>query len=668
MEESVDKQKKNNHLNGLRTFAIPFSLEEIQGIISINTNNSIRLSKEEIINLAFSFHAKGNISGSIKYYQYFIDQGFNDHRVFSNYGLILRSLGKLKEAEELTRRAIELKPDFAEAHSNLGNILRDLGKLNDAEKSTRKAIQIKPDFANAYSNLGNILRELARFEDAEISANKAIALKPDSAQAHFVLGNIFKAIGNTVEAENLYRKVIKIKPDFAEAHFNLGNILVDLGKIEDAGNLFRKAIKIKPDFAEAYSNLGNILRDLGELEQAEISIRKAIELKPDYAKPYCNLGNIFLDLNKLEEAEISQRKAIEIKPDFAQAYSNLGIILRDLGKLEEAEISMTRAINLKPNLREAYFNLSYIQLLKGDYESGLINYEYRNKASNIHGSPNIQQYNNSKLSKRDNLLVISEQGLGDTLQQMRYIPYLRKIGLNISFCAQEKLHSLIKQSGIDPNPIAPDEVSKISEGQWIPMLSLLRYLKVNPNNPIISRPYIFPNAELIKKWKDLLKQKRKSIIGINWQGNPQSENGSQKGRSFPLETFSTIANNKNIKLVSLQKGFGSEQLEKCSFKNKFVMCQSEIDYTWDFLENAAIIAACDLIITSDTSIAHLAGGIGKPTWLLLKNVPEWRWGTNSDKSFWYPSMKLFRQSERYNWNEVMERVSIELQKEVGEGI
>ena len=498
MEESVYKQKKNNHLDGLRTVTVPFSLEKIQEIISITTNTSIKLSKEEIINLAFSFHAQGNISGSIEYYQYFIDQGFNDHRVFSNYGLILRSLGKLKEAEQLTRRAIEFKPDFANAYSNLGNILLDLGKL--------------------------------------------------------------------------------------------------------------------------------------------------------------------------EEAEIFQSKSIELKPSFAQAYSNLGNIQRDLGKLEEAEISINRAINLKPNLREAYFNLSYIQLLKGDYESGLINYEYRNKASNIHGSPNIQQYNNSKFSKRDNLLIISEQGLGDTLQQMRYIPYLRKIGLNISFCAQEKLHSLIKQSGIDPNPIAPNEVSKISEGQWIPMLSLLRYLKVNPNNPIISRPYIFPNAELIKKWKDLLKQKRKSIIGINWQGNPQSENGSQKGRSFPLETFSTIAKNKNIKLVSLQKGFGSEQLEKCSFKNKFVMCQSEIDSTWDFLENAAIIAACDLIITSDTSIAHLAGGIGKPTWLLLKNVPEWRWGTNSDKSFWYPSMKLFRQSERNNWNEVMDRVSIELQKEVGEGI
>ena len=167
--------------------------------------------------------------------------------------------------------------------------------------------------------------------------------------------------------------------------------------------------------------------------------------------------------------------------------------------------------------------------------------------------------------------------------------------------------------------------------------------------------------ELNKKWKKILSKEKRPIVGINWQGNPTVEKDNLIGRSLPLETFSTIARNNNCKFLSLQKGFGSEQLDHCSFKNKFVECQPQIDTTWDFLENTSIIDNCDLIITSDTSIAHLAGGMGKPTWLLLHHMPDWRWGMEGSSTFWYPSMRLFRQKERHNWQEVMERVSSALQ-------
>ena len=223
---------------------------------------------------------------------------------------------------------------------------------------------------------------------------------------------------------------------------------------------------------------------------------------------------------------------------------------------------------------------------------------------------------------------------------------------------------MIQSSGIDQNPLTPEEASEVSEGKWIPLLSLPRYLKVSPGNPIISEPYIFSTNELKKKWKNILSKEKRPIIGINWQGNPNLEKTTYQGRSIPLETFATFAKNNNFKLLSLQKGFGSEQLDHCSFKNKLVQCQPQIDSTWDFLENAAIIENCDLIITSDTSIAHLAGGMGKPTWLLLHHPPDWRWGLEGKISFWYPSMKLFRQKERHNWQEVMERVSNTIKKEI----
>ena len=251
------------------------------------------------------------------------------------------------------------------------------------------------------------------------------------------------------------------------------------------------------------------------------------------------------------------------------------------------------------------------------------------------------------------------------MQYMRYIPYLRNQGLNVSFCAQKKLHSLIKASGIDANPLTPEQSTLVSKGEWIPLLSLLKHLKVSPENPIITEPYICSTDELEKKWSNLLSKEKRPIVGINWQGNPDMEKNHQ-GRSLPLETFSGLFDHNEIIMLSLQKGFGSEQLENCSFKNKFVECQPVINSSWDFLENAAIIENCDLIITSDTSIAHLAGGMGKKVWLLLKDIPYWTWGLELESTFWYPSMRLFRQRERQNWNEVMGRVSIELKNYIGD--
>jgi hypothetical protein len=197
----------------------------------------------------------------------------------------------------------------------------------------------------------------------------------------------------------------------------------------------------------------------------------------------------------------------------------------------------------------------------------------------------------------------------------------------------------------------------------MPLLSVPRHLEVSPDNPIITEPYIKANDELIAKWESILSVEQRPIIGINWQGNPKTEKTGLRGRSFALEAFFPITDSSQMSLLSLQKGFGSEQLETCSFKEHFVSCQDQINETWAFLDTAAIIANCDLVITSDTSVAHLAGGMGKTTWLLLHKVPDWRWGLEGDTTFWYPSMRLFRQKERGNWDEVMQRVAEELQKQ-----
>ena len=469
-------------------------------------------------------------------------------------------------------------------------------------------------------------------------------------------GDIFKAI-------YYYQFFLDLGFSDPEVFAYYGVILKGSKQLGKAIEILEQGIKLFPEHPTSYNNLGNIFRENNKLKEAEILIRKAIQIKPNYAMAYNNLGSVKKDLDQLLEAEYFTRKAIQIDPCLFLANLNLAIILKDLGSISEAESFACIALDLNPNDPDAHFNLSLIQLLKGNYNNGLENFEYRSKVKYPalpHANPNIKRFSKINKFTHEKLLIISEQGFGDTLQFMRYVPYLKRMGLDISFCANKKLHSIIKTSRIDSNPLTLKQGNFVKDGKWISLLSLPKLLKVNPCNPIINEPYIHSTDELMQKWKFILSKEKCPIIGINWQGNRNAEQNSLKGRSIPLEKFSFIAKNTSIKLLSLQKGYGSDQLDNCSFNNKFVNCQSEVEKIWDFLEIASIIANCDLIITSDTYVAHLAGGMGKLTWLLLKDVPEWRWGLSSNTTFWYPSIKLFRQKVRNNWSELMERVSNEL--------
>ncbi len=396
-------------------------------------------------------------------------------------------------------------------------------------------------------------------------------------------------------------------------------------------------------------------------------LKKALSLKPNYPEAHNNLGVGLERQSNLNAAIASYKQAIQLKPNFPDAYYNLGNALKEQGDLNAAITSYKKALSLKTNYPEAHTNLSMAEILIGDYKKGGERYEYRFQCKklqdSLYANPNCSKWEGKPLKAKDQLLLVSEQGLGDTLQFMRCALALRNKGIAVSLCALPKLHSLIQASGIASSPLTPEQANKVSEGQWSPLLSVPRYLDISPDNPIIREPYIKTTEELIAKWKDILSVEQRPIVGINWQGNPSHERTNNRGRSLPLETFAPIAQYSNASLLSLQKGIGAEQLETCSFRDRFVSCQQQVNETWDFLETAAIIANCDLVITSDTSIAHLAGGMGKTTWLLLMKVPNWRWGLKGDTSFWYQSMRLFRQEERGNWNEVLQRVAAALKKE-----
>ena len=362
--KSPDKQNQDNKKdNAIKIFSVPFPLKDNQQNLIINTNATSKPSQEQIFKQAFDFHTQGNIQEATKHYKYLINQGFSDQRAFCNYGVILKDLGKLHEAELSLRKAIELNPNLAEAHSNLGSILKDLGKLHEAELSTRTAIKVNPNYAMAHSNLGGILKDLGKLHEAELSLRKAIELNPNLAEAHSNLGGILKDLGKLHEAELSLRKAIELNPNLAEAHSNLGSILKDLGKLHEAELSLRKAIELNPDLAEAYFNLGNILSQIGKLKDAELYTRKAIKLNSDYAKAHCNLGLILIDLGRLYEAELSTRRAIEIKPDFVDAAWNFHGLSNSI---DEAEKRINQCLIIDKNNLKAQLAMSAIKLHQGD--------------------------------------------------------------------------------------------------------------------------------------------------------------------------------------------------------------------------------------------------------------------------------------------------------------
>ncbi len=326
----MTERKRNKKQTGseVKTFSVPFSLIDKQEKITINTNTSSNPSKEQIINQAIKFHLEGNISEAAKLYQYIINQGFNDHIVFSNYARILKGIGKLNAAEISLRKAIELNPNYADAHSNLGAILLNLGNLEEAELSYRKAITLNPNYAEGYSNLGIILKDLGKLQDAEVSI----------------------------------RKAIEIKPNFFEAYSNLGNILRDLGKLQDAELSYRKAIELNPNYAEAYLNLGTVLCDLCKVEEAEICYSKAIALRPGWTSAIMNRWELFFDKKEFDLA-LKDADSCETKESRSCSLETLYA----LGRIDEIYERIKKKSDIdKGNIRLAAFSSFISEIEKKD--------------------------------------------------------------------------------------------------------------------------------------------------------------------------------------------------------------------------------------------------------------------------------------------------------------
>jgi Flp pilus assembly protein TadD len=581
----------------------------------------------------------------------------------NNLGNVLEKQDKLDEAMACYQQALRLKPHYPEAHYNLGIVLARQGRLDEAEACYQQALRLKPDYPEAHNNLGTVLTRQDKLDEAEACYQQALRLKPDDPEAHNNLGLVLARQDKLDEAVACYRQALLIKLNYPEAHSNLGNALQEQGRLEEAVACYQQALRLKPDCPEVHSSLGLVLARQDKLEEAVASLQQALRLKPDDPDAHNNLGHVLEKQDKLDEAMARFQQALLLKPDAPEVHNNIGIVLAKQGRLDEAVACYQEALRHQPDYPGAHWNRSLVWLQMGHFEQGWPGYEWRWKCKEFASLPPLDrpQWDGSPLDGRT-ILVHAEQGLGDTLQFIRYAPLVQQRGGRVILVCQPPLIRLLARSPGIERLVAQGE--PLPEYQvHAPLMSLPGLLGTTLESVPADVPYLDAEPRLVEDWRHRLGSYPGFKVGIVWQGNRKFR--SDRRRSVPLVQFAPLARVPGVHLLSLQKGAGCEQLPALQGRFPVIDLGSQLDETTGpFMDTAAVMKNLDLVVTSDTATAHLAGALGVPVWVALHDIPDWRWLLHREDSPWYPTMRLFRQTRPGQWEDVFHRIAGELQRRV----
>ncbi len=460
--------------------------------------------------------------------------------------------------------------------------------------------------------------------------------------------------GRLSQAEQLYRQILQQEPNQIEALQLLGIIAFQNGNTEEAIACYRKALAVNPNLAPVHSNLGIALRTQGKLEEATWHYQQAVALQPNNAQFHYNLGFILQAQEKFEEAQESYRQVVALQPNYVEAYYNLGYVLYVQGQIEQAIACYDRAIELKPDYVEARVNRAEALLLLGDWTPGFAEYEWRWRRFKPEQLPTFSTppWDGSNLQGKT-ILLYAEQGLGDTFQFVRYASLLKELGGRVIVaCLPSQVQLLKTVPGVEQVVALDDDLPEFDT--QAPLMSLPYLMGTTLETIPAQIPYLFPPESHHLRLEAPPGTRLK--VGIVWTGN--LDNVHNRRRSCGLEAFLPILEIPDVEFYSLQVGQRSQDLATLP---PAIRVQDLSRQLLDFTDTAAVVAQLDLVITIDTSVAHLAGALGKPTWVVLTFVPDWRWLLSRSDSPWYPTMRLFRQDSPGNWSGVFAQVARALQ-------
>ncbi|TWA86934.1 tetratricopeptide (TPR) repeat protein [Azospirillum brasilense] len=577
-------------------------------------------------------------------------------------GLAHHGAGRLAEAESAYRRVLADHPRHPDALHLLGALALQGGRPAEAVDWMTQAVRSAPDNVACFSNLASALRRLGRRDEAVACCRRALALDAGSADALNNLANVLTDQGRHGDAATALRRLLRLKPLLTEQRLLLAQALILAGRAEEAIEELLVLLGMTPSSVAAYANLGMAHRRLGRADEAVRYYRCALGFAPGDPGVLNNLGVTLQDLGRLDEAVACFRRSIAMQPGAGHTHLNLGLAARDLMRVDEM-IALTRAaVRLDPSLAEAHTALGFGLLLKGELEEGFAEYEWRSRMADFPSprrSFSSPVWDGSDLTGRT-LLVHDEQGVGDTIMFARFAPQLQARGVRVFIeCNGQAVRLLSAMPGIEGvvgrfDPPPPHDAH-------VALASLPHRLGTMLYTIPADAPYLRAEPELVTRWATRLGPPPGPWtglrVGLVWAGNPEFK--ADHIRSPRLKAFLPLLDVPGVTVFGLQKGAGRQDLETCGpLPPSFTDLGAEIT---DFADTAAIMQNLDLVISSCTAPAHLAGALGRPVWTVLPFAPDWRWLDQGMCTPWYPTMRLFRQDRRGAWAPVVGRVRAALQ-------
>jgi tetratricopeptide (TPR) repeat protein len=582
-----------------------------------------------------------------------------------NYGVALCNLGNYQKALDALDEAIRLNPVQPQAFFSRGIALKELGHSFEAIEAYQVASKIDPLHTDAHFNIACIFAELGQYHEAIEWFDKVIDIDPSISEAFSNRAGAFQQLGDFEKALSDYNNAISLEGNNVYSRNNRGTILKEMGRYKEALSDYDAAIQLNPQFAEAFYNRGMTNSDLNNDKEAIKDYTNAISIDQSNFEAFNNRGNISKKLGHFEEALSDYNKAISLNPSYAEAYNNRGGLMSDMKRYEDALLDYDKAISLNPNHASAHWNKAIHWLRMANFELGWSLYEWRWKSEKQIGKPleTSKPIWNGQSNKR--VLVWPEQGIGDEIMFGSIIPDLEKLCSKVIIQCDERLIPLFRRSfpeGVD----FFTRTDSIPEGVYdshIPFGSLPMLLRPTLESfHDSSGPYLLYDGEKTKNLrKKLVSDDSQQLIGLSWHSN-SILTGAQH-RNINIEKLAQLLNRNNFRLVNLQYGDVSDELEDLRLNyNIDVLQVPEIDNHMDIDGLAALIGACDHVVSIDNATVHLASALGKPTHVLLPFNCDWRWGLNGSKSYWYKSTKLYRQEHMSDWAEAFESLSINVTK------
>ncbi|WP_060856110.1 tetratricopeptide repeat protein [Caballeronia sordidicola] len=606
----------------------------------------------------FAAHRDGRLTEAERDYQAALAAEPSHVDALHLLGVLRHQQGQHAEAADLVRRAVDLRPADPALQLNLGNALKALGRIDDAIERFRNALDLEPGFSLAQYNLGNAYAAAGRHEDAADAFEKALRLQPGDAPTWNNFGNALLGMRRFEEGAKAFRRALQIRPGHAGAHNNLGMALNALGDTHGAIGQFREAIAAEPNYVAAHFNLGNLLDAAGRPHEAVPVLQKVLRMQPQFAPAHFGLGHALAAIGEYEAALPQFERAVGLDPKYGVAWLGLGNAHLALGAHKPALRAFDQALRLDPGLVAANLNRAITLLALGDYARGLPAYEWRLRAPTTLPPPALPVWKGAPLP-RETLLIRAEQGFGDTLQFVRFVPFVARLVGQVVLEVQPALVALLEPAahaaGVTLKSLAASTPATPTDADaFVPLLSLPLALGVSTMEMVPARtPYLVVPAAYRKKWRGSLGGQSKRKLGITWSGRIQPG----ETRSAPLASLEPLFSLEGIDWIVLQPTFTAEERALLDAHPRARFIQRLENKLESFADTAAIIDRMDGVVSIDTAVAHLTGALGKPLWLMLPFAADWRWGIDTPSSAWYPKAHLFRQAKPGAWDEVIERVA-----------